>query len=162
MSVSAAPATASIASASGRLAVAPKQAMAAPQIIVPTSMPRPWRLTRAAGPDSEADSSPPTPTSTLSRPRVRGDPPKCAAFSAGNSATGRPSSMASRSVRNAPTSTGRRRMNRRPSAVARRLDRKGPDRAGPGPAGLEGSRVRMAGSRAVAYGDATKLTASMA
>ena len=57
VSVSAAPATASISSATGRLLVIPKQAIAAPQIIVPASMPRPWRATRAAGPDSAAEAA---------------------------------------------------------------------------------------------------------
>jgi hypothetical protein len=61
VSVSAAPATASSARASGRLRVSPKPAIANPQIIVPASMPRPCLDTRPAGPDSAADSSPPTP-----------------------------------------------------------------------------------------------------
>src|SRR5205823_4332041 len=92
--------------------------------------------------------TPNTAMAALSSPRVRGEPPKCAAFSAGNTATGRPSSMASRSVRNAATSSGRRPINRSPSAVARRPGRR------PEPEG------RMAGSLAVAYSEATKLTVS--
>src|SRR5579862_5469873 len=174
VNVSAAPATASMARASGRRRVRPKQAIAAPQIMVPAVMPRPWRDTRAAGPDSTADSSPPTPGAALSSPRVCGEPPKCAAFRAGKSATGRPRSMASRSVRNAATSSGRCRMKRRPSAVDRRLDRKAVVAGGVAAAaggvaaaaggvavGAEGRDSgawgRMAGRRAVAYRDARKL-----
>src|SRR5580704_2629726 len=118
--VSAAPASTSSSSASQKTRAKPKQAIAAPQITTVTSIARAFAGTRPAGPDRTEPSRPPAARAVLSRPRVCGDPPKRSAFRAGNSATGKPNSVASMSKRNAAVRIGWLRTYRRPSAAARK------------------------------------------
>ena len=112
------------------------------------SMARPWRTRWPTGPENAALTRPPTPMAVVNRPSVRGSPPNRSALIAGNRATGRPKTVAFRSARNAPPITWLRPMKPIPSATAR-----GPGRAAP-PDG------RIAGSLAIPYSAAAKLTVS--
>jgi len=58
---------------------------------------------------------PPTPMAARNRPSVRGLPPNRSALRAGNSDVGSPKNVAQISVRNAPASTGVRRMSEKPA-----------------------------------------------
>jgi len=125
VNASAAPATASRPSVSPRPGATAKPAKAAPQTATVASIARPWRAMCPTDPENAAPARPPAPLAVVNRPSVRGSPPNRAALIAGNSATGRPKTVALRSARNAPAITWLRRMNPMPSATAR-----GPGRAG--------------------------------
>ncbi len=144
---SAAPARASRPSVSHRPGATAKPANAAPQMATAHSMARPWRTMWVIRPENATLARPPTPMAVANRPSVRGSPPKRAALIAGNRDTGRPKTVAFRSVRNAPPMTWLRRMKPTPSTTAR----------GPGRAGVPG---RIAGSLAIPYSAAAKLTVS--
>jgi hypothetical protein len=118
VTVSAAPATASDSSVSHRPGATAKTANAAPHTVTETSIARPCLVTCVSGPDSTAVTRPPTPIAVVNNPRVRGSPPNRAALIAGNSETGSPKNVALRSARNAPASTGLRRMNEIPATTA--------------------------------------------
>jgi hypothetical protein len=118
--VSAAPATASASSVSQSECAIAKTANAAPQIVAPTSIAAPCRVTCLSGPERTAVTMPPTPTAAVNSPSVRGSPPDRSALSAGNSEVGSPKNVAQTSVRNAPVSTGVRLMNEKPAETEER------------------------------------------
>ena len=147
--VSAAPAMPSMTRVSHNVEMTAKPAKAAPQMATAQSIARPCAAMRPTGPDSAAVTRPPTPIAVVNRPSVRGSPPYRSALMAGNSAIGRPKTVALRSARNAPASTRLRPMYLSPAATAR-----GPGRAAPADRG-------SAGSRATPYSEQAKLAASM-
>ena len=124
----------------------------------------------------------------VNRPSVRGSPPNRSALIAGNRATGRAKTVAARSARNAPLITWLRRIKPIPSATARGPGRAVPRSASPDPttppkaganpatppkaganpatppkAGADPATPpngRIAGSLAIPYSAAAKLTVS--
>ncbi len=86
-------------------------------------MTRPCRVACFSGPANTALTRPPTPIAVMNSPRVRGLPPNRSALIAGNSDTGSAKNVAFTSARNAPHSTGVRRMNASPSSVSASPDR---------------------------------------
>src|SRR5579862_2605055 len=107
---SAAPATASRPSVSHRPGATANPAKAAPHTATAHTVARPWRTVRPTGPENATLTRPPRPIAAVNRPSVAGLPPNRSALIAGNSATGRPKTVALRSARNAPASTWLRRM----------------------------------------------------
>ena len=105
LTMSAAPAAASAATAHHRLVARPSSAMAVPHAATASTMARPCLLTRAVQPLVMLTSSPPAAGAAYSSPSTAG-PPRPAAM-AGNSANGAPKNIAEISIRYVPSSSGR-------------------------------------------------------
>lgn len=117
LTVSAAPAIARNTSDGHAAGTSPKSVRLSPQTVAPPTITTPRRVRRVKLPASAEATTPPTPMAVRKSPSVLGSPSKRSWFTTGKRLTGMASSVAARSVRITPRTTGSTATNRSPSRI---------------------------------------------